>query len=205
MENPANSSSEKPKEVVIIIHGIISSRLVTRVLERRLQHLGYTTHNWSYPSSFGSLEKHAAQLHNALEEYSQSGTRVHLVAHSMGAIVARLALSYGSHSCLGRVVLLAPPNHGSPVARFLGPLFWPICPAATQLSSHPHSFVNQLAQPLDREIGIISARYDMLVPNKSTHLEGQQDTICLAATHNSLLFQKSVIRYIDKFLATGKF
>ena len=176
-----------------------------RILERRLQRLGYTTLNWSYPSAIGSLEKHAKQFRLLIEEYSLSETRVHIVAHSMGAIVARLAISYGPLCNLGRVVLLAPPNLGSPVARILGPLFWPICPAVSQLSSHPNSFVNQLEESHDFKVGIISAQFDILVPFRNTPLDTQSEFICLAATHNSLLFQKNVVEHIDSFLSNATF
>ena len=47
--------------------------------------------------------------------------RIHLVAHSMGALVVREYLAAGKPARLGRVVLLAAPNHGTPLAE---PLKW---------------------------------------------------------------------------------
>ena len=49
------------------------------------------------------------------------GKRIHLVAHSMGALVVREYLARGKPERLGRVVLLAAPNQGSPIAE---PLKW---------------------------------------------------------------------------------
>lgn len=44
------------------------------------------------------------------------GKRIHLVAHSIGALVVREYLARGKPERLGRVVLLAAPNQGSPIA-----------------------------------------------------------------------------------------
>jgi len=123
----------------------------------------------------------------------------------MGAIIVRLALSNGPPPHLGRVVLMAPPNHGSPVARFLAPFACPICPVVSELSSRPDSLVNHI-EPLDGvQVGVIAARFDWLVPLTNTILDGQTDHICLTATHNSLLFQPAVARNVHAFLSTGRF
>jgi len=172
-------------------------------LEKRLQRIGYLTHNWGYPSLSGRLDHHARCLRQIIDERLESGSRVHVVAHSMGSIVTRLALSLGDNS--GRAVLIAPPNRGSPVARFLAPLMPSFCPVVDELSSHPNSFVNRLPPCGNVEIGCIAARFDLLVPPSCTELDGQADRVCLTATHNSLVFQRRTARLVHAFLSTGRF
>src|SRR5262245_35123137 len=62
-----------------------------------------------------------AQLGKRLATEIKSGRRTHLVAHSMGGLVARAALSH-KPSSLGRIIMLGTPNFGSfaPIQAFRG-------------------------------------------------------------------------------------
>lgn len=106
---------------------------------------------------------------------------------------------------VGRVVLIAPPNGGVPLATTFSPLFRPFCSAVCELSHEPHSFVNRLTDPHSLEIGVIAGRFDFLVPPRRTQLAGQKDHICLPGTHNSLLLQKRAANQVISFLRTGRF
>lgn len=196
---------KKSKELVVLVHGFGSNRLLMWYLQRRLQRDGFETHNWGYMSYFGNLQRHARRLRDKLEDLVGQTDTIHIVAHSMGAIVARLALSYGTIPQLGRFVMLAPPNRGCPAARYFSSLGRHICPAVSQLSDRPNSFVNQMARCDDLDIGIISARFDFTVPSPNTALDGQLASFEIAATHSSMLFQKETARQIQSFLSTGRF
>lgn len=171
-------------------------------LGARLRKLGYSTETFSYNSLVGSIEKHASRLNTSLRDREGE---YHIVAHSMGGIVTRVAINQGLPTGLGRVVLIAPPNQGSPIARLLSPVFHPVCPAMTQLSSAPGSFVQTLAHPVELDLGIISAKYDVMVPHSKTVLDKARDHKLIAGSHNSLLFQSDVARYVDCFLQNGSF
>lgn len=206
----ANSCSDSGdflsrRELVVLVHGFAANRLLMSYLERRLRRSGYATFNWGYGSFLGSLEKHARRLQDALKNAADKADILHLVAHSMGTSVARLALSHERLPTVGRLVLLAPPNRGCPAARVVGPLCRRLCPALSQLSDRPDSLINQMAPPQDVSCGVISARFDWLVPQASTHLSGQADHICISGTHSSLLFQPETARQIGSFLSTGMF
>jgi len=192
-------------ELVVLVHGLAAGPSWMRPLARFLERQGYRTHCWRYASLAGSLQVHAPRLRQVLRDCMARARRVHVVAHSMGSIVTRLALAGESWPELGRVVLLAPPNHGSPVARLLAPFAGRLCPAVAELSSHPASLVHRMNPPRGVEVGTIRARYDLLVPGSSTMLDGQQDHIGFHATHTSLLLQRSVARQVHAFLATGRF
>ncbi|HIF31273.1 MAG: alpha/beta fold hydrolase, partial [Pirellulaceae bacterium] len=197
--------SSKRDQLVVLVHGIASKRFWMLFLMWALQRRGYSTRNWGYPSLSGSLDRHARRLRTLLEESTRLGNEVHLVGHSMGAIISRLALSYGPLPGLGRVVLIAPPNHGSPVAKLLSFVLRGLCPVLGELSNRSESNVNQIGPVHGVSVGIIGARFDLLVPLASTLLDGQTDHICLTATHNSLLFQQRTVRNVDAFLSTGRF
>jgi alpha-beta hydrolase superfamily lysophospholipase len=192
-------------ELVVLVHGLAAGPSWMRPLARFLERQGYRTHCWRYASLTGSLQVHARRLREVLGDCMARATPVHLVAHSMGSIVTQLALAGRSWPDLGRVVLLAPPNHGSPVARLLAPFARRLCPVVAELSSHPASLVRRMKPPCGVQVGTIRARYDLLVPGSSTMLDGQQDSICFRATHTSLLLQRSVARQVHAFLATGRF
>ena len=204
-ENERDADSNVRDELVVLIHGLASKRFWMRPLEQRIRRHGYNTYNWGYRSLRRSLHYHADRLRQELEQRASQTQRIHIVAHSMGAIITRLVLSPLPSDNIGRVVFLAPPNHGSPVARFFGPLVRPVNPTMSEISSRSDSVVNRIGRLNDVTTGVIGARFDMLVPWSSTILEGQTDRILLPATHNSLLIQYSSFKQILAFLAHGAF
>jgi len=175
-------------------------------LRRGLARQGYRAINWRYPSLRGSIGKHAAQLAAKAKELDDNDAveRLHFVGHSMGAIVVRSALAVHRPRKLGRVVLLAPPNHGARLAdlalRFFGR--WPS--AAKELSSHPDSYVNGLAAAADLDCGIIAASWDHAVSLASTHLPGERDHITLRGLHTLPLHWR-VPAQVAHFLREGRF
>jgi hypothetical protein len=122
----------------------------------------------------------------------------------MGAIVVRSALAVHRPPKLGRVVLLAPPNHGARLAdlalRFFGQ--WPA--AARELCSHPGSYVNGLAAATDLDCGIIAASWDHAVSLASTHLPGERDHITLRGLHTLPLHWRAPAQ-VAHFLREGRF
>jgi pimeloyl-ACP methyl ester carboxylesterase len=130
--------------------------------------------------------------------------RLHFVGHSMGAIVVRSALAKQRPRKLGRVVLLAPPNHGARLADLALRLFgrWPS--AARELCSHPGSYVNGLAPAADLDCGIIAASWDHAVSLASTHLPGERDHITLRGLHTLPLHWRAPAQ-VAHFLREGHF
>lgn len=194
-----------PKPTVILVHGFGSKQLWMKLIGLRLRRTGYDTRSWGYSSLYGGIQRHANRLSAYLRDVVARETGpFHIVAHSMGSIIVRRALASEVPHDLGRVILLAPPNHGVPIARIASPFFSWICPAIGELSDSPGSTVNQILPAPNVQFGIIEAKYDILVPRQSTHLDGQADHLSLIATHNSLLFQKRVASAIDSFIRTGQ-
>jgi alpha-beta hydrolase superfamily lysophospholipase len=172
-------------------------------LAGRLKSSGFRVCFWNYVSLFDSIDNHAARFSEYLTTTLTNESRFHIVAHSQGAIVTRAALNRSYLPNLGRMVFLAPPNGGSPVARaassILGGLFKP----TRELSSSPSSYVNQLKTENKLEIGIIAAKLDFLVPVANTHLPSQRQHETIFATHNSLLLSRKASEMTAMFLQNG--
>ena len=194
-------------ELVVLVHGLGPGRLPMWPLARRLARAGYKTLNWYYPCLRRTIEAHGLRLHELLESLDSdpANERLHLVTYSMGSIVARVALELGRPSKLGRIVMLAPPNRGSHWATWLGPAIRWCVGTVDQLAARPGSFVNSLAGPEGLEIGIIAARYDLLVHASSSQLPAARDRIVLPGVHTLLPMQRDAAEQARHFLAHGVF
>jgi pimeloyl-ACP methyl ester carboxylesterase len=204
----ANPNPTPGKEVVVLVHGLgANGQLLMWRLARQLRRAQYGTVIWTYPSFLRPIQKHGEKLGERLAELDadQVVTRIHLVTHSMGGIVARCAIGHRRPAKLGRFVMMAPPNKGSALATFCGPALRWCFPAIDQLSARPKSFVNCLPEPQDVEIGIVDASIDLLVGKGKTYLPCQRDHIVLPATHTLLAFQTRLADEVLHFLATGYF
>jgi dienelactone hydrolase len=205
--NTASSRTTKGRELVVLIHGLAGNRLVMRPLQRRLRARGYDTFNWGYRSVLLPIERNAERFRRRLDSLAERDDveRLHIVGHSMGSIITRYVAANDPPEKLGRIVLLAPPNHGSPVARWLNRGFGYLYPSLDQLSDRPQSFVNRLEDQLDAPCGVIAATRDRLVPVENTHLAGQDDHAQFKAGHTTMLFYCEVAEMVDRFLRTGRF
>jgi pimeloyl-ACP methyl ester carboxylesterase len=193
------------KCLIVLVHGICSNRLAMWPIACLLRAQGFRVRQWPYRSLFYPIAHHAARFSEFLNAIQETESRYHIVAHSMGAIVVRSALLRCEHHNLGRLVFLAPPNRGSPIARMVSKVLGHMIPPALELSDAKNSFVNQLDSCADLEIGTIAARFDLLVPLENTHFPNQKDHVVINATHNSLLLSVTASRLTANFLNSGSF
>ncbi|MGI8981155.1 MAG: esterase/lipase family protein [Pirellulaceae bacterium] len=194
-------------QALILIHGLGAHWLIMSPLARRLQSQFGRVINWSYASLWSGIERHGQQMAEQLQQLDDDPgvERIHLITHSMGGIVARLALAARLPAKMGRMVMLAPPNTGSHVARSLAPILGRICPPLMQLSDAEQSFVASLPPLSAVEIGIIAARHDLLVAEPRTHLSTEKEHIILPGMHSSLLWRQETAEQAAAFLASGRF
>jgi pimeloyl-ACP methyl ester carboxylesterase len=190
-------------DLVILVHGFSAKRLVMWPLALRLRNEGFRVRQWSYPTLFDRIESHARRLREFLQTELTGERRIHIVAHSMGCIVVRAALNETTLKNLGRVVMLAPPNRGSPVAGVLSQVLgWVLVPTQ-ELSDRPTSYVNRLGDTANMEVGILAAKYDLLIPLRNTRLASESKHDVVVGTHNSILFSPRVGAKAACFLKTG--
>ncbi len=217
---------EPPRgEVVLILHGLFRTRGAMRPLAEYLeQQGGLTVVNVGYPTTRGTIAEHAARLDRVIGHLEHVDT-LHFVAHSLGNLVVRQWLhDYQQRERpvkVGRMVMLAPPNHRPVLARKLAPfdITHQIGGHALQQLAHDwESIAPGLATP-DFDFGILAggrgnlAGYNPLVPGDddlvvsvaSTKLAGARDFRRVASVHTFLMNQKQVQEYTLRFLQHGHF
>lgn len=199
------------KQVVVLIHGLGAHWALMLPISAAVSKRGFIAKRYGYRSWFGSIEGHAAKFCRQIESLEQDDSveKIHIVAHSMGAIVTRKMLEQRgpAPSKINRIVMLGPPNRGSPAARGLAFLV-PFCKTLKQLSNDHASFVNRLPTSIKSdqiEVGIIAAQHDRVVPDCSSRLDDQADRITLFSGHNGLLIRPAALKQIVSFLVHGKF
>lgn len=196
-------------ESVIVIHGFGGHWVVMHPLARNLRSSGYQVRNWGYASLWGTIDQHAERLRQVIEKLEKDAgvSRFHLVSHSMGSILVRVALGRYNPEKLGRIVMLAPPNKGSHAATTFSPWFGWFSKTLTEIADTPQSFVNSIETLIEPqyEIGIVRASNDFVVQRPATELEEAKEYVVAPGFHSSILLKKHSANLVDKFLRTGSF
>jgi len=176
-------------------------------LEYLFKKAGYDARSWSYPSHRKSIEANGAALKETLLSLSKNPEiqQIHLVGHSLGSILARYAMGSSPPEKIGRIVMLAPPNQGSPGAKKLLPILGPWVKPLADLCGEQGSILKQLPPPSGVEIGVIAARSDFQVPVPYTHLDGESAHVVVPGSHSFITYRTDVFNLAKHFLETGTF
>jgi triacylglycerol lipase len=189
-------------DVVLLIHGFMASAGVFRPMRRAIaRRTGSVIASFTHPPGWG-VKRIAHDLAEVVSQLPEE-TRVHLVGHSLGGIVARWYVQeLGGHNRVRQTFSLASPFGGAPLAGhfpyFVGA---DLCPksavlerirARAHVGAVPHTSLVAEFDPL-------------LVPIASQSAFGRGEVVIVPGKgHNSLLYDRAVAACIaERMLGSG--
>jgi pimeloyl-ACP methyl ester carboxylesterase len=200
----------------VLVHGLWLNGLEFFVLRDRLQRAGFAPSNFHYSSMHATLAGAADALGALLR---RTGEAVHIVAHSLGAIVTLETLSTARDLPPGRAVFLGPPVQGSRAAKAIAS--WSHGPQILGgLALAELAAMRERRWDGSREIGVIAGSRsaglgrlcaDLPRPNdgsvcvSETRLPGASAEVILDVSHTGMLFSTDVAVATATFLASGRF
>ncbi len=216
------------KGTVVLIPGLGAPAVLMKPLGMRLKKAGYKPLYMRYPLHT-PLEHHVEKLRKLLMTIAP-GQPFSVVTHSYGSMICRNAYTDPKLPRPSRVVMIAPVNQGSNLARkwyeltgkiragrrlmgiLAGPVPFQILPERVKKD---HRF-----PVCSAEVGVISlvlpewlsSHHPLLDgPNdgttlvKETYVPGMKDFIVLPGEHNTALLRKEVADNVIRFLDHGRF
>lgn len=101
---------------VVLVHGMVDNRSVFTVMSRALRRRGFSSvSTWNYSPLVQDVRIAARQLDEHLAQLCRETghERVHVVAHSMGGLVARWLLQCGGSDRMASLTTLGTPHGGT--------------------------------------------------------------------------------------------
>lgn len=208
------------QDCVILLHGLARTSYSMEKLQIILQNNHYTVVNHTYPSTRNSIQQLADTVISPLVQQCLHShpTRIHFVTHSLGGIILQTYLQRHTIPLLDSIVMLSPPNHGSPLADSLHKnilVHFLLGPALNELTTNKQP----ISLPKSYTIGIIAGSYDFnplgkrifktsndgIVSVASTKLDHMTDFIVLPVSHTFMMRNKQVLQQILYFLKSAHF
>ncbi len=200
------------QKAIILIHGLMRTPASMFFLRSYLKNQGYPVYSYNYPSAKNTIHEDGIYLNHYIKQFliKHPNITVYFITHSLGGIIARDALAQLPANQLKRIgglIMLAPPNQGSALAKFstkVFPMISYFIRPLNELSSEQNSYVHKVPVPKIK-IGIIAGRYDAKVPPASARLEGQEEPVVVNSTHTFIMNNAQTKIFIKRFLENGSF
>jgi len=212
--------SERP--TVVLLHGLGRSARSMGRLRDRVEAAGYPTWSRTYPSRRMPIGELAGTVADWIRADTGGGPLA-AVTHSLGGILVR---HLAERLPWERVVMIAPPNTGSSLARALQDraLFrWIYGPVASELGDgltwpeppRPFGVIAGTRGPsLGNPTSWVTGAFDLIEPEgphdgtvsvRETQLEGMADFTTVDASHTWITYDVAAIEHALSFLGTGRF
>jgi pimeloyl-ACP methyl ester carboxylesterase len=193
------------KERILVVHGLFRTHRAMRPLHAPLEKAGYEVLEYRYPSTRKEIDVLAEELRSHLHTLvqQQPAVRVHVIGHSLGAILSVRATT-PAIAGIDKVIQISPPNQGSPVAKSFEGILGDWVAPIKELSSRGGGPLPEGTTP-GTSTGIIAAADDVMVPIDCTDLDGATDRIILPGSHTFVFWRKRTQQEILHFLLHGRF
>lgn len=214
------------KPTVLLLHGLFNSPKWLFLLKNHLVRAGFVVNEFYYHSTKKTLTAHSAALNQHLLNTHNPSAPLHIVAHSLGGLLARTLIVQYPNWKIGRVVTLGTPHLGSVCADF-GKRFLPFlltnpyqnaldgqCPALPddiELGSIAGSRSVGLGLPIikfyqqKQKLDYKDSQNDGTVFVFETHLPNAKDHLIIYTSHLGLLHNLEVANQAIYFLENGQF
>jgi len=208
---------------IYLIHGYGGLGLEMEKIRESIQKEGFSTEIYVYKSLIDDVDSVSRNLIQTIQK--EKFDTVSFVTHSMGALVVRSMYekldSLSGFPFVHRIVMIAPPNNGSPIADFFSQfkfVKYIIGPNINNLTTNKISGASKYPIPTC-EVGLIAGSFGgkrgfnmfinsdndgVLIP-ENTKMGIEKDVVFVKSWHVGLLFNKKVIRYVNNFIQLGKF
>lgn len=209
-------------DCVVLLHGLGRTSHSMAQLEKSLLNGGYDVVNDNYPSRSKPVNELIQAVESGIEKCRLfHSTKIHFVTHSLGGILVRAYFQHRTIAEAGRIVMLAPPNHGSEIADVYSRKWWYryfTGPAGQELGTGKDG-ISQSFNALALDVGVIAGTKSidpwfasvMAKPNdgkvsvESAKLTEMRDFITVPYTHTFMARRKTVANQVLFFLSQGRF
>ena len=217
--DPAWAPSVGTRTTIVFVHGAIVRGWEMRLLRQRMRRLGYGVRQFRYRSMMLGLDENVRRLRQFLRE--TEGDVVHVVGHSMGGVLTRMAFELDPDPRPGRLVAIGSPLLDCWVGRrFLRLHRWI---GRLLIGRTVADHVARPPGPLwrgGREFGVVAGTFrfgigaifktlpspsDGVVLVDETRLIGVRDRVEYRLNHFGMLFSRRCAVQVARFLATGRF
>lgn len=208
---------------VYLIHGYGGLGIELSKIQKGIEKKGFDSEIYSYPSLVKDVDSVANTLFYKIQK--ENYDTVSFVTHSLGALVVRSIYehldSLTAFPFIHRIVMIAPPNNGSPVADFFAQFSFVkyiIGPNINNITTNPLTGAGKYPIPTC-EVGLIAGSFggkrgynvfvkgdnDGVLLPEQTKMGIEKDVVFVKSGHIELLFNKKVKEYVISFLIHGKF
>jgi pimeloyl-ACP methyl ester carboxylesterase len=197
---------------VVLLHGIWMPGAVMAWMAARLHEAGFACETFSYHGVIRGPDEAVPRLIETLGH--QPG---HVLAHSLGGLIALEALRQSPQLPVERVVCMASPLRGSDAVHGMRQRAW----AAVTLGRSAdllergfdkwsgHTQVGVIAGTMPYGLGHVfggfEGEHDGSVAVEETRLPGLTDHAVIAASHSGMLFSAEAARLAIRFFREGRF